>query len=279
MLGTSYYLLRVTDRDNVTVDSWYLPAAAGCPIGTGTCTVSPGISLKAGAATWSVLTWNGSGYGPWSATREFPVEIADPAALTPAAVSPTEAIVSANVTYRWTAVAGALSYRLSIRNNGGAPTYWWYTPAAAGCDLASECTASPQVALLNGTVQWQVQVWTAIGYGPWTPLVALTVDIPAPPAPPAPTLVSPSGAAGGPSPVFRWNASANATLYYISAYDPTGQRVDKWLTPSQAGCASGGECTLTTDVTLASGAGSWQVIAWNPAGYSPWSSTLAFVVP
>ena len=75
VIGTSYYLLRVTDRDNVTVDRWYLPGAAGCPLGAGTCVASPGIALKAGKANWMVLTWNGSGYGPWSATREFLVEI------------------------------------------------------------------------------------------------------------------------------------------------------------------------------------------------------------
>jgi len=274
VLGSSYYLLRVTDRDNVTVDRWYLPAAAGCPLGTGICTASPGISLKAGAATWRVLTWNGSGYGPWSAIREFLVEIADPSAVAPAALSPAGAIVSANVAYRWTAVAGALSYRLSIRNNGGALTYWWYTPAAAGC--TTECSAVPEVALLNGTAQWQVQVWTTTGYGPWSPVVALSVNIP---SPPAPGLVSPVGATGSASPPFRWNASANATLYYIRAFDHTGLRIDRWLTPLQVGCASGGVCTLNAGVTLASGDGSWQVIAYNPTGYSPWSSTLAFVVP
>jgi hypothetical protein len=266
----------VTDRDNVTVDRWYLPAAAGCPLGTGTCIASPGIALKAGAATWRVLTWNGSGYGPWSATREFLVEIADATAAAPAAVSPTGAIVSTNIPYRWTAVAGAISYRLSIRNNGGAPLHWWYTPAAAGCDAMPECNAVPQVALLNGTAQWQVQVWTNSGYGPWSPPVDLTVNIP---APLAPTVVSPSGPAGSISPPFRWNASATATLYYIRAFDPTGLRVDNWLTPSQVGCASGGVCTFNGGVTLRSGAGSWQVIAWNPTGYSPWSTTLAFVVP
>ena len=185
------------------------------------------------------------------------------------------ATISTNVTCRWTAVSGALSYRLSISNNGGAPAYWWFTPGAAGCD-AFECSASPQVALLNGTAQWQVQAWTPIGYGPWSPLVALTVNIP---APPAPALVSPGGAAGSSSPSFRWNASAGTMWYYIKTYDATGLRFDRWLTPLQVGCASGGVCSFNAGVTLVSGAGSWQVIAWNPTGYSAWSSSTAFVVP
>jgi hypothetical protein len=276
VIGTAYYLLRVTDRDNVTIDRWYLPAAMGCPLGAGICAASPGIPLKAGVVTWRVLTWNASGYGPWSETREFPVEIADPAAPTPDALGPTGAIVSTNVPYRWTAVAGAISYRLSIRNNGNAPISWWYTAAAAGCDATGECHAVPQVALINGTAQWQVQAWTNTGYSQWSPVISVTVDIP---APPAPTLVSPDGASGTTSPMFLWNASARAMLYYIRAYDSTGLRIDRWLTPSVVGCASGGVCTLNSGVILTSGAGSWQVIAWNPSSYSPWSSSYAFVVP
>jgi len=238
--------------------------------------VSPGVLIKAGAASWKVLTWNGSGYGPWSDTRDFLVEIADPAAAMSAAVSPTGTIVSTNVPYRWTAVAGAISYRLSIRNNGGAAVYWWFTAAAAGCDATTDCSAVPPVALLNGTAEWQVQVWTTNGYGPWTSPVALAVNIL---APPAATLISPSGPAGSNSPLFRWNAAANTSLYYVKGYDAVGLRVDLWLTPSQVGCASGGVCTLNAGVTLASGNGTWQVLAWNPTGYSPWSTPMTFVVP
>jgi hypothetical protein len=81
VLDTSYYLLRLTDRDNVSVDRWYRPGDAGCPVGTGLCTVSPGVSMKAGWASWKILTWNASGYGPWSDTGDFLVQIADPALL------------------------------------------------------------------------------------------------------------------------------------------------------------------------------------------------------
>jgi hypothetical protein len=32
-------------------------------------------------------------------------------------------------------------------------------------------------------------------------------------------------------------------------------------------------------VTLASGTGTWQVLAWNATGYSPWSFPMTFIVP
>jgi hypothetical protein len=276
MPTSSSYLLNVTDRDDVTYERWYRPGDVGCALGIGTCSVSPGIVLKAGTASWKVLTWNGSGYGPWSDTRDILIEIADASAPAPLTVSPTGTINSTTVPYRWTSVAGAVNYRLSIRNNGGAPTYLWFTPAAAGCGAGGDCGVTPQITLTNGTAEWQVQAWTNNGYGAWSSLVAITVNIA---APSTPVLVSPNGTLATAAPQLRWNASDNATLYYARLFDSTGQRIDKWLSPAQVGCATGGVCTLNAGVTLASGAGSWQVIAWNPAGYSEWSSPIAFTVP
>src|SRR6185503_4906836 len=276
MPTTSYYLLNVTDRDNVTYERWYRPADVGCALGTGTCAVAPGIVLKAGAASWKVLTWNGKGYGPWSDTRDILIEIADASAPVPLTVSPTGTINSTTVPYRWTSVNGALNYRLSIRNNGGAPTYLWFTPAAAGCAAGGECVVTPVITLANGNAEWQVQAWTNNGYGAWSAIVAVTVNIT---APTVPVLISPVGTLSTATPQLRWTASDNATLYYTRVFNSTGQRVDRWLSPAQVGCAAGGVCTFSPGVALASGAGSWQVIAYNPTGYSPWSTTMTFLVP
>lgn len=175
--ATGYYLVRVTDRDNVSTDRWYRPDAAGCA-SRELCTTTWDVAVKAGAASWQVLTWNSSGYGPWSDARGFLVETADPMAAAPTPVRPTGTLVTNNVQYEWTAVAGALVYRLSIRNNGGTAGIFWYTPSAAGCDAAGECVVVPTVRLTNGTADWQVQAWTANGYGPWTEPVALSVEVP-----------------------------------------------------------------------------------------------------
>jgi hypothetical protein len=275
MPNASYYLLNVTDRDNILYERWYRPGDAGCALGTGTCTASPGIVLKAGFASWKVLTWNGSGYGPWSDARDILIEIADASAPVPVTVSPTGTITS-TTSYHWTPVAGAINYRFSIRNNGGAPTYLWFTPAAAGCASGGDCVATPLITLINGTAEWQVQAWTTNGYGAWSSVVAVTVNIA---APTAPVLISPVGTLSTATPQLRWNASPNATLYYTRVFDSTGQRVDQWLSPAQVGCAAGGVCTFSPGVALASGAGSWQVIAYNPTGYSLWSTTMTFTVP
>jgi hypothetical protein len=191
VIGTSYYLLRLAARDIVIVDRWYRPADAGCQLGTGICTASLG-ALNPGPANWQVLTWNVSGYGPWSDRRDFVVEVADPVAPMLATISPTGVIATQNPNYTWTAAAGVTAYRLSIRNNVGQPVYSWFTPAAAGCVAAPTCSATPQAGLQNGTtVEWQVQAWTTHGSGPWTAPVALTVSIAVPrPIPPADQQVS-----------------------------------------------------------------------------------------
>ena len=189
--------------------------------------------------------------------------------------SPSGAIATANPTYIWTAVPSATFYRLSILSNGGAASLWWYSPLEAGCQTAAQCSTTPPANLQNGTTEWQVQSWTASGHSDWSAPLVLNVGAA---APSAPTLVSPSGTTSA-SPQFVWNASPTATYYYIHVNDPTGLRIDRWLKPEQIGCASGAICTLDGGVTLAAGAGTWAVIAWNPAGYSAWAPAMAFTVP
>jgi hypothetical protein len=276
VLGTSYYLLRATGSDNIEIERWYRPSQVGCPLGTGTCAASPGGTIHPGPANWRVLTWNGSGYGPWSDPFTFTVEIPDPAAGIPQTIGPSGAITNPNATYRWTSVAGAVSYRLAISNNGQPEVYWWFSPAAAGCLTSAECAVAPQAGLQSGTATWRVQAWTVNGHSGWSAAVPLTVNIP---PPTAAVVVSPSGSTTA-APQFVWSASPNATLYYIRAHDSTGLRIDRWVTPAAVGCSSGtGSCTMSAGVTLNAGAGSWEVLAWNASGYSPWSARLSFVVP
>jgi hypothetical protein len=180
VLEAGYYLLRFVDRDNVTVDRWYRPADAGCPWGIGICRASLG-ALTPGPASWQVLTWNASGYGPWSERHDFVMEVADPLAPTLSAISPSGVITTTHPTYAWTAAAGVTAYRLSIHTKGEQPVDSWYTPSAAGCIEAPTCSATPQAGLPNGTTnEWQVQAWTTRGAGLWTAPMSFTVSIAVP---------------------------------------------------------------------------------------------------
>jgi hypothetical protein len=71
--GATYYLLWVDDAvTNGKIQNWYTPAEAGCPSGTGTCSVTPATPLVGGSAVWAVWAENSVG-GNWSADMFFTV--------------------------------------------------------------------------------------------------------------------------------------------------------------------------------------------------------------
>jgi hypothetical protein len=271
----TYYLLRIADWNGTYVDRWFTPSAASCQSGTGTCEVTPAASIAPGPATWRILGWSPAGYGPWSETRSFLVDTVNPQAGAPQALSPTGTLWSYHAVYNWSRVADAVLYRLSIAQNGQAATEWWFTPANLSCVTAGTTCAMGVTIPANGATDWRVQAWTASGRSAWSE--TLTVQFGVFPAPAAPSGLGPAGESG-PSPALTWTASANVTYYYLRVDDITGNRVDQWITPGQAGCAGTSTCAFSPAVTLAVGAASWRVLAWNPTGYSPWSATLAFTV-
>ncbi|OAD22028.1 peptidase S8 and S53 subtilisin kexin sedolisin, partial [Candidatus Thiomargarita nelsonii] len=59
------YLLKVTDASSQTTQWQYTASEAACPEGTGTCAVTPNISLPTGDAHWQVQTANELGNGLW----------------------------------------------------------------------------------------------------------------------------------------------------------------------------------------------------------------------
>ena len=96
--------------------------------------------------------------------------------------------------------------------------------------------------------------------------------------PGAATLVSPSGTITDITPAYTWNAESNSTWYYLWVDDSTGNRITQWYTADQAGCAGGtGQCSVTPNIELAEGNGTWWIQTWNDSGYGPWSTGIDFV--
>jgi hypothetical protein len=71
--GATSYQLYVYDSTGVKINQWYTASRAGCPSGTGNCSVTPSTSLASGGVTWWIQTWNSVGYGPWSSGRSFTI--------------------------------------------------------------------------------------------------------------------------------------------------------------------------------------------------------------
>jgi uncharacterized repeat protein (TIGR03803 family) len=168
VLGSTWYYLWVNDASaSPKIQQWYTAAQAGCASGTGTCSVTPSVTLASGAAQWWIQTWNPSGYGPWSTGMSFTVSGNLPGAAT--LVSPSGTISTRSPTYIWNAVPNATWYYLWVNDGTGTKIATWYTAALAGCASGTgTCSVTPSVTLASGAAQWWIQTWNPSGYGPWS---------------------------------------------------------------------------------------------------------------
>ncbi|MDO9103953.1 MAG: hypothetical protein Q7U57_03220 [Methylovulum sp.] len=69
--GAAQYNLNVRTSAGTVIDQWYGTTQAGCPLGTGVCSVTPGTALKSTAHEWKVRAKNVLGNGAWSAVKAF----------------------------------------------------------------------------------------------------------------------------------------------------------------------------------------------------------------
>jgi len=132
---------------------------------------------------------------------------------------------------------------------------------------------TPATTLSLGAHQWWILTWNSYGNGPWSAVKYFSVT-----TPPAATLISPSGGISSITPTYRWNSASGATYYYLWVDGPSGNKIKTWYTASQAGCASGGTCSVTPATTLSNGAHQWWILTWNSNGYGPWSAVMYFRV-
>jgi len=73
---STWYYLWVDDSTGTRIKKWYTEEQAGCPGGTGQCSVTPTTELAEGSGKWWIQTWNDSGRGPWSSRIDFTVQSA-----------------------------------------------------------------------------------------------------------------------------------------------------------------------------------------------------------
>jgi hypothetical protein len=69
----THYNLLVDDSSGNKVNQSYTAAQAGCPSGTGICSVTPAVTLGLGGGNWQVQTENSYGLGPWSSDMTFTI--------------------------------------------------------------------------------------------------------------------------------------------------------------------------------------------------------------
>ncbi len=267
--ASTWYQLSVSGPSGYTFTKWY----EGTTIcGASTCFIAGATpNLAIGSFTWKVQTWNSGGVGPWSATLSFSTPVPTPpgpATLT----SPSGSIGTTMPTYTWNVVSDSTYYYLWVDGPSGNVIKTWYTSAQANCNSTS-CSVTPSTALGGGTYTWKVQTWNAYGVGPWSATMSFT-----PPTLPGPaTLVSPNTTIADHTPIYTWNAVADSTYYYLWVNGPSGTVIQQWYTATDAHCDAS-TCWVEPTTALASGAHTWWIQTWNPAGKGPWSAAMNFMV-
>jgi hypothetical protein len=188
--ATSYSLEQSTD--NVNYGAVYNGAATSATVGVG----------ATGVYYYRVKGCDANGCGPYGPVGASTVTI--PPSQAPAISGPGS---SSNGCYtvNWGGVAGATSYVMQENTNGAG----WVTIGNNGSGALGICGKG------NGTYYYQVQACNAGGCGPFSAVVAVTVALV--PAPPANLTASTTRAPGKMEAVAKWDASAGATSYQLTA--------------------------------------------------------------
>lgn len=235
-------------------------------------TTTPNSKLNGGASTSvdiNSISTTGS-----VMTATFGSMVTPPNAAT--LISPSGNITDTTPTYTWNAVSNATWYYLWVNDSSGNKIKTWYTSAQASCTSGTgTCSITPSTSLVLGDSKWWIQTWNSAGHGAWSSTKNFSVG--ATTAPATVTLVSPNGTINNSTPTYTWNAVANSSWYYLWVNDSSGNRIKKWYTAAQAGCAPGtGTCSVTHATTLNLGAGKWWVRSWNNVAYGSWSAPMDF---
>jgi len=153
----------------------YTAAQLGCAAGTGTCAVTPTVTLAIGKGTWWVKATTAAGDGPWSPDKTF--TIAKPTVPgTPSLIGPS-GTTTTSPTFSWAAVPFATSYAIWVDDaKVEGKIQQVYSAAQLGCDAGTgTCSVTPGVTLAKGNGKWWVKATNALGDGPWSADGSFTV--------------------------------------------------------------------------------------------------------
>jgi glucose/arabinose dehydrogenase/PKD repeat protein len=174
--GAAEYLLWVNDVTGNRHRSWYSAAAAGCATGP-TCSLSPGITLSVGSASFWIQARNGAGPGSWSSAGSFTIAASGGVPTTgPTLTAPSGPQSDTTPAYQWNAVANATSYYLWVDGPSGNVVRTVYSAAQTNCASSSECSITPGTALALGSYKWWVQAQTSSGSSPWSAAMQFVVQ-------------------------------------------------------------------------------------------------------
>lgn len=211
------------------------------------------------AHNFEVQAVNSNGAGATAAASATPMSTPPgiPTSLEATSQGPTE------ITLSWTAAAGAASYQLQRRTNGGN----WGSPM----DVGSGTTYTDTGLNPSTTYDYEVRAVNPAGESAWS--AVYTVPTTAPTAPDMPSLTATAGASNI---MLSWSAPASNGAA-ISGYDiDVSDDGSDW---SDLATAAAGD-TSHDHTNLGPGTMNYyRIRAMNSVGYSDWSASVSATVP
>ncbi|MBF0108988.1 MAG: cadherin repeat domain-containing protein [Magnetococcales bacterium] len=260
--GATGYLLKVTNANGLVLHYANMtPEAAGCASGTGTCSVTPAVSLPAGTITWSVAVV------PSKTTGQATINVPTPALATPTPIAPNGTVATLTPSFSWGAVQGATHYRLRVTDATSSLVIdQTYTIAATSCSSGSgSCSIAPGTTLAIGKGTWTIMALHTSNSTQSAESGRTSFSITQPASTPGtPTLIAPTGAVTSLTPTFSWTAASDANGYILKVTDASQTTATRIVSATQAGCpTTGATCATTFPNPFTAGAGSWTVQAYN----------------
>jgi hypothetical protein len=163
--------------------------------------------------------------------------------------------------------------------------YWIYAGSSQGQSQFDDSgnIGNVQQYSLEGLPTDGSDVWIRLWYkritgGGWQfldlQLRATTIDNQ---APAKPTLLGPSGDNAGFTPLYTWEAVADATWYQIWVSVGGGNIINEWYTSAEINCAADSDVCSAAPFVPVLGDATWWVRAWNnTGGNGAWSAPLQF---
>jgi large repetitive protein len=256
----TYYKVKITDDSGSTtyLNNWYSISSTNCSSGSGSCSVTPSITLDVGSYTWTVYPY-GAGMGDGTSGT---FALVNSTTSTPG--TPDGTIDESSPTFQWSATSSGTYYKLRVTDSSGSDVHnQWYSAASAGCSNGlGECSVTPSLILVDGSYTWYTTPWTS-SVGSEDSGTAFTIDT-ADNTPLTPTPTSPSGAITSATPTYNWTLTTNSTHYTLVVNDGSTDVVSTQYTLAELGCDTGTDCSITpSGSNLDDDSYTWTLLPYN----------------
>jgi hypothetical protein len=248
-------------------EHWFGPSETTISGGNVIVTVA---SFTSGTFTWWVRPWGPDGFGSWSSSATFTVQVnGEPGQVT--LLSPPNGGTSPSITtLTWSMPDPAAQWFFVWMNKDNTTffTKWVQTNSITFNN-----------GLPSGNFSWWVRPWNSAGFGMWSSTSTFTVVGGAP----TNTIVlvnPPNGSTTTNSIIdYTWTADPNATWYQLFINHNNSLFLNHWYNTSELSFSDLGGGVSGATVTIgghSTGVYNWWVRAWSPDGIGNWSAMSTF---